>query len=318
MRQILIICGPTATGKTSLGLKIAQKIPANLIAADSRQVYTHMDIGTGKDIPAGFKWHKATGVAEPGFYANQQTKLFGYDLISPDQEFSVSHFYDYATRIIKHSWSCAKLPVIIGGTGLYINSLSNPPGTIKIPPSPKLRSKLETLPVLALQKKLAKKNVVALNSMNQSDRNNPRRLIRAIEIASHQPRLNSQPGITSKAQTRTIGLTSNKSDLDAIIEKRVLKRGIKKFDHEVKKLIRFYPVWTKPAFTATGYKEWRTYLEGGSNRDTAISNWQNREKQYARRQLTWFNKIPDIEWHDLDKTAPEMIVAQVESWYAKS
>ena len=97
MNQVLIICGPTATGKTRLALKLAEKLNGQLISADSRQVYIDMDIGTGKDQPRGVKIH-------------------GYDLVKPDQDFSLAHFVDFARPLIKKLHQQNQLPILVGGT----------------------------------------------------------------------------------------------------------------------------------------------------------------------------------------------------------
>ncbi|MDZ7586852.1 MAG: isopentenyl transferase family protein, partial [Patescibacteria group bacterium] len=156
MKKILIICGPTATGKTKLAVTLAKKFSGEIISADSRQIYQGMDIVTGKDLPAA----KQAGIT-----------IYGYDLIKPDEEFSVAHFVKYAHDLINQ----IRFPIIVGGTGLYLNSLINPPPTLTIPPNWQLRKKLEKKSAVQLQKALMKINPIRFNQMNHSDQLNPRR-----------------------------------------------------------------------------------------------------------------------------------------------
>jgi len=126
MTKILIICGPTATGKTQLAANLAKKFSGELISADSRQVYQEMDIVTGKDQPKGVKIH-------------------GLDLVKPDEEFSVAHFVKYAVGLINQIIKRKKLPIVVGGTGLYINSLIKPPKTLLVKPDWRLRKQLDKI-----------------------------------------------------------------------------------------------------------------------------------------------------------------------------
>ena len=150
MGKILIVCGPTATGKTALASQLAKKFDGELISADSRQVYRGMDVVTGKDRP--------------------DVPIWLYDVVNPDEEFSVSHWIKLARRAINDISKRGKLPIIVGGTGLYIHALLHPLETITIPPDRALREQLQEQSVKELQQMLTR------GSMNNSDWNNPRRL----------------------------------------------------------------------------------------------------------------------------------------------
>ena len=139
MKKALVICGPTATGKTSLGLKLAKKYNGQIISADSRQVYKGMDIGTGKDLPLNAKQQK------DGHYLIKGIKVWGYDLINPNQDFSVGHFIKFTKPLIKKIHHQNQLPILVGGTGLYLKAVTGSIDTINIPPNPSLRKKLEKL-----------------------------------------------------------------------------------------------------------------------------------------------------------------------------
>src|SRR5579859_7186521 len=120
MKKLLVVCGPTSTGKTKLALSLAKEFNGTLISADSRQVYKYMDIGTGKG----------------------EEKVLGYDLVNPNEEFSVSQYVNFANKEIQNIYKEGKLPILVGGTGLYIKSITDGIETADVPPNEKLREEL--------------------------------------------------------------------------------------------------------------------------------------------------------------------------------
>jgi len=298
MKKILIICGPTATGKTNLGLTLAKQFNGQIISADSRQVYQDMDIGTGKDKP------------KSGF------KIYGYDLVKPDQDFSVAHFVKFAQPLIKKFQDKNQLPILVGGTGLYLKAITQPITTINIPTNQLLRKKLAKLSLKQLQAKLKRLDVKKFKSMNHSDQSNPRRLIRAIEI------LKADTGKSSNLNTNYdvlwIGLTSKKSILDKRIVQRVNQRINQGAAKEVKHLIKAGYSWDLPSMSAMGYKQWQPYFKDEVSLDEVIQAWIKAEQQYLRRQLTWFKAQPDVNWFDIsDKNFSNNIVRTIKAWYTK-
>ncbi len=269
MKKLVVICGPTATGKTKLGIELAKKFNGEILSADSRQVYKGMDIGTGKEINY-FQW--------------------GIDLIEPDYQFNVSDYVKYAQRVLKDIWSRGKLPIIIGGTGLYIKELLRPSETLHIPPNKKLRRKLEKFSLEKLQKELQKKNPEKWNSMNYSDQQNSRRLIRAIEIALQ----GLDPCNCKKTDVLIIGLTAPYKYLYQRIDKRVEKR-IKNGMAEEKERLKRYKKLPK----TLGYS------------DETAEEWKFAEHAYTRRQLIYFRKyFPEALWFDISH--PTNLVQKVE------
>ena len=301
MKKILIICGPTATGKTSLGLKLAKKFNGQIISADSRQIYKQMDIGTGKDKP------------------KNGPKIHGYDLIKPDKNFSVAHFVKFAKPLIKKIQKQNQLPILVGGTGLYLKAITKPFDTINIKPNFKLRQKLSQLTVKQLQAKLKKLNLNKFQSMNHSDQLNPRRLIRAIEVVQLDSSL--QPTQSMKIDFKEkdvlwLGLTGVKSVLDKQIIKRVNKRIKQGAEQEVKSLLQAGYSWNLPSMSAMGYKQWQLYFANQSKLDEVKQSWIKAEQQYLRRQLTWFKKQKEIHWFDItDKKIYDHIVRIIKDWY---
>lgn len=284
MKKILIICGPTATGKTKLAANLAKKFSGELISSDSRQVYEGMDIVTGKDRPKG-------------------VKIYGYDLVKPDQDFSVAHFIKYARALINQISLQGKLPILVGGTGLYLNSLINPPQTLTVPPDWFLRRKLEQFSARKLLKILKKLNPQKVAQMNHSDQLNPRRLIRAIEVA--QSFSLQVPNLQADFDVFWLGLTADKTTLAERIETRVkqrLKAGAIREWQRLKK--KYRP--DLPSMSANGYRQLPD-----------VKKWIQAEQQYARRQLTWFKKNSHIHWFDVTKAIQFPVVNLVKAWYTK-
>ncbi|MBU0569753.1 hypothetical protein KKB40_03150, partial [Patescibacteria group bacterium] len=182
MKNALVICGPTATGKTSLALRLAKKLDGELVSVDSRQVYKKLDIGTGKDLPSGSKL-KAKNSRLPEYYEVNGVKIWCYDLVEPTEEFSVGQYITIANVIIKDIETRKKLPILVGGTGLYIQGMTDGISTALIPKNARLRKLLEKKSAEELFEMLFKIAPAKATSLNSSDKKNPRRLIRAIEVA---------------------------------------------------------------------------------------------------------------------------------------
>src|SRR3990172_2929291 len=196
MKKLLVICGPTATGKTSLALQLANLLASGpkgsgpvgeLVSADSRQVYRGMDIGTGKDLPKKARF-KITDLRFKdntiGYYEIEGVRIWGYDLVEPTEEFSVSKYIETAGYVIDDIWRRGKLPILVGGTGLYIKGVVDGISTANIPKSLSLRMQYKEKSVDELGEILGSIDPFKLASMNASDRKNPRRLVRAIEVSS--------------------------------------------------------------------------------------------------------------------------------------
>jgi len=254
-----------------------------------------MDIGTGKDKP------------------KSGPKIHGYDLIKPDQDFSLAHFVNFARPLIKKLHQQNQLPILVGGTGLYLKALTQPFKTINIKPNLKLRRRLNKLSVKQLQTQLKKLDPDRFSSMNHSDQHNPRRLIRAIEIAQSSP-----PRSIPRANFNTfwIGLTAKKTLLDKRIVKRVNQRLVQGAEQEVKALIKAGYSWDLPSMSAMGYQQWQPYFAHQATLDQVKQAWITAEQQYLRRQLTWFKKQPQIHWFDItDKHLFTKVARQVKAWY---
>ncbi len=297
MNKLLIICGPTATGKTTLAVKLAKEFNGEIISADSRQVYKGMDIITGKDRPAG-------------------VKIWLYDVVEPSQKFSVADYYQLAWKAIEDVWKGGKLPILVGGTGFYLQAVLKGIGTMGIGPDWDLRQKLTNYSINELTDYLNKISPGRWERMSESDRKNPRRLIRAIEVAKNRQSLtlNHKP---LNFDSLVVGLTAPYEVLYERIDKRVKERMKMGAEREVKKLLNQGYDWNNSVLgTTIGYREWQDYFKKKASKKEVVQRWQYDEHAYARRQMTWFRKMP-IHWFDIGKPSFEKEVEKlVKAWYS--
>lgn len=279
MNKLLVITGPTATGKTKLGIELAKKFNGEILSADSRQIYKGMDIGTGKD---------------KDLYQKEGVKVWGIDLVEPDSNFSVFDWVEHAAGVIRDIRERGKLPIVVGGTGQYIKELLNPSETLHIPPDFRLRKKLEKLLLPKLQEKLQKVNPKRWAQMSESDQKNPRRLVRAIEVAGKIDSgpikiladFQGKPDQNDDRDILIIGLTAPYKYLYQRIDKRVEERIKNGVEEEKERLLKKYKKLPK----SLGYSN-----------ETA-RRWKFAEHAYARRQMTYLRKwIPGIVWFNVSK-----------------
>ncbi len=310
--KILVICGPTSTGKTSLAIKIAKTFDGEIISADSRQIYKGMDIGTGKDLPLGAPLNKL------GYYQVEGVKIWGYDLAKPTDDFSVSHYIHLMSGMISDIATREKLPIVAGGTGLYIKGLVDGIQTANVPRNDGLRKNLEGKSVEELYESISQMDSIKAASLNSSDRKNPRRLIRAIEIAQYH----LSNGLVSYTSPKKdldllfVGLTAPLEFLEKKIERRVQERLEKGVKEEVKQLLESGVSWESQSMMAIGYSGWRDYFEGGVSEEEVVSQWVLDEKRYAKRQMTWFKKDGRIKWFDItDPDFAKNVEMLVKKWY---
>ncbi len=275
MNKLLVICGPTATGKTALAVYLAGLFHGEILSVDSRQVYRHMDIGTGKDKPEG-------------------VTIWGYDLVNPTEEFSVAQYVSLARKKIEQCWVEDKLPILVGGTGLYIKAVIDGIQTANIPPDEKLREELIQKPPEELFTMLTSVDPIKGQSLNDSDKANPRRLIRAIEIAKTEPNSNEQSKLD--ADTLFIGLKLTQEEQEKRIKERVEARLTQGFEEEVQRLLAMGVGWHNQSMSSLGYRQWQAVLSGKQTREQALQEWIIEERKYAKRQMTWFKKDSRIVW----------------------
>lgn len=290
--KLIVILGPTASGKTGLSLKLAKKFKGEIVNADSRQIYKGMDIGTGKVVDK-------KGVVH-----------YLLDVINPNEDFSLADYKNKAEAAIKNILKRGKVPFLVGGTGLYIQAIVDNLEIPAVPPNKKLRAQFEKElkkpgAIAKWYKKLLKLDPGAAKVV---DKNNPRRIIRALEVclATGQPFSKLRERGELLFDVLQLGITMPREKLYKKIDARVdemIKEGL---IDETRKLLKKYNP-SLPSMSGIGYKEIGEYLNENYSLAEVVQKIKYRTHAYARRQMTWFKKNKRTKWIKNYKEAEEKI-----------
>lgn len=296
-KKIIVILGPTASGKTGMGVKMAYKFNGEIVSADSRQVYKGMDIGTGKDLKEYIinKKDFADSTGSFGRKRPQDDKVsIPYhliDVVSPKTRFSLAKYQKLAYKAIDDILARGKLPIIVGGTGLYLQAVVDNYNLSNAKLDRKLREKLEKYNVEQLFNKLQKLNSAFADKLHESDKKNKRRLIRYIEIAG-------SPRTPKNAKERQnfydfllIGLSWPREVLQERIYKRLIER-LEKEDMagEVKRLHKQGVSWKRLESFGLEYKFVSFYLQKKMDYEEMVEKLNIATRQFAKRQMSWFRR----------------------------
>ena len=276
--KLIVILGPTASGKTDLSVKLAKKFNGQIISADSRQVYRGMDIGTGKVTKKEMR-----GI-----------KHYLLDVASPKKIFDVSKFKELSEKALEKIYKEKKIPFVVGGTGFYINTLVDNLSIPEVKPDWALRKKLQNKPVSELFLMLKKIDPKRASTI---DKNNPRRLIRALEIV-----IKSKSPVPPLAKEKPrfdalfLGVKRDDKELKNLIEKRLLRRIDEGMIDEIKNLHRSGVSWKRLEEFGLEYRYIAQYLQNKLTLDEAVKKLQKEIEHYAKRQMTWFKRDRRIKW----------------------
>ncbi len=284
--KIIVVLGTTASGKTRLAVKLARQFNGEVVSADSRQVYKGMDVGTGKD----FREYKFKSKVESRKSKVISIPYYLIDVVSPKTEFNLAKYQKLAYRAIDDILFRGKLPIIAGGTGLYVQAIVDGYELSGGKPDKKLREKLERMPADKLFAMLKKLDIKTAESLNESDRKNKRRLIRRIEIIK-SPNKVKRPQITPKYEVLLIGLTHPMDVLEKRIGKRLIERLEKEnMATEVKRLHKQGISWKRLEGFGLEYKYISLYLRGKLSYDEMVEQLRIAIRQFAKRQMNWFRR----------------------------
>jgi len=299
MNCLVAIIGPTGIGKSQLALRLAKTFGGEIVSADSRQVYRHMDVGTAKPTP-------------------KELSLVPHHLVSiinPDEDFSLAQYQQLAYRVISDIQQRGKLPLLVGGSGLYVWSVLEGWGIPQVPPDPEFRHNMEETAVSEdgeqLYQQLVKVDPVAAQKI---DRRNIRRVIRALEVhrQTKTPISQLQQKVTPPFDTLIIGLTTDRIELYRRIDLRVDKMIKQGLVAEVEKLARMGYHFNMPAMSGIGYKQIGMFLKGELNLEAAIQQIKFETHRFVRHQYAWFQLKDDrIHWFDVQKEIEPEITALV-------
>lgn len=310
--KLLVILGPTATGKTDLALKLAKKFNGELVSCDSRQVYKDLNIGTGK-APSIGNWKIYNGR-----WIIDGVNLWMYDVVDPKVQYSVAVYVKDAKKIIKNILNKNKLPIIVGGSGLYLKAILEGLPNLAVPVDKNLRKNLEKLSLEKLQKKLQELSSKKWEAMNNSDRQNSRRLVRQIELSFTS---DGGPLALSEAEGKRlllkIGLTASRDILYQRVDKRVLARIDQGMVEEAKRLYRAGLSLQRMKSLGLEYGVLADYLSKKiKSMDELIKIMQGKIHRFVRSQLTWFKKEKNINWFNItDLNYIEKVENKVRKWY---
>ena len=286
---LIILTGPTAVGKTDLSIKLSKSLNAEIISADSMQIYKYMDIGSAKVTK-----EEMDGVIH-----------YMIDEVTPDVPFSVSEFQMRSEKYIEEINKKGKNVLITGGTGLYLNSLIYNMDFAKSNANNEIREKLEQeLAENGIDYMHEKLRGLDEEAANRIHKNNTKRVIRAIEVCMSGQKMNDfskDLRYNEKYKPIIIVLNRDREVLYQRINKRVdimLENGLL---DEVKELLKMGYTKDMISMQGIGYKEMIKYLDGEYTYDEAIEIIKRDSRRYAKRQLTWFKRYQDAKWFDLDE-----------------
>ncbi|OGZ27760.1 MAG: tRNA (adenosine(37)-N6)-dimethylallyltransferase MiaA [Candidatus Nealsonbacteria bacterium RIFOXYB1_FULL_40_15] len=287
MKKIVVILGPTASGKTDLSIKLAKKFGGEIVSADSRQVYKGMNIGTGK----------ATKKEMQGIPHHL------LDVASPKKRFTVAQYKKLAEKAIKNIQKKGRLPFLVGGTGFYIQAVIDGIIIPEVKPDLKLRKGLEQKSAEDLFKRLER---IDPKRAKNIDKFNKRRLVRALEIvmSSKSP---VPPLKTNPIDSEILILGTNKKDLNKLIYYRLIKRLKYGMIAEVKRLRKQGVSWKRLEEFGLEYRYIALFLQGKISKKEMIEKLQKEIEHYAKRQMTWFKRDKRIHWIKNEKQARNLL-----------
>ena len=289
--KVIVICGPTASGKTSLSISLAKKINGEIVSCDSMQIYKEMDIGSAK----------------PTVEEMQEIKHYLVDFVSPEKRYSVSEYKEDASKAIEEIINKGKTPIIVGGTGLYLNSLIYNIQYNEMEVDLNYRRELEKeAEEYGLEVLYNRAKEIDPEAMEKVSANDKKRITRVLEIYNATGRTKTELEKKSRKEVPynylIFGINMERSILYDRINKRVdimLEQGL---IEEVKNLINKYSNMPT-AMQGLGYKEVKEFLDGNISKEEMIEKIKMETRRYAKRQITWFKRIENIIWLDgLNKT----------------
>lgn len=295
---VAAVVGPTASGKTAFAVELALRLHGEIISADSMQVYRHMDIATAK----------------PTIEERKGVPHHLMDFLEPSEEFSVARFCELAKPLIAEIRDRGKLPIIAGGTGLYVDSLLGNVNFTETEADPALRAEL--------QREFDNEGIDAMLDLirvfdpESADRlavgRNPKRILRCIEVyrttGMTQTEINAaQTAKGSPYRAIKIGLTA--ADREYLYERINRRVDLMLEDGLLDEARAYYDAdYGVTSAAAIGYKELLPYLRGESSLDECVENLKRSTRRYAKRQLTWFRREPSIHWFEIDRMSFEEIL----------
>ena len=294
--KVIVICGPTASGKTALSIELAKQIHGEIVSCDSMQIYKDMNIGTAKPTPEEMQGIKHY--------------LIGY--VSPEERYSVSDYKSEAKKTIKEIIEKGKMPIVVGGTGLYLDSLIYEIEYQDIKLDEAYRQKLEQeVEEKGLEELYEKAKQIDAKAMEKISPNDKKRILRVLEIYHTTGKTKTEQEIESRKKEveydyKVYALNWDRQKLYDRINKRVDMMMEQGLIEEVKQILKKYDTFPT-AMQGLGYKEVVEYIEGKVTKEEMIEKIKMETRRYAKRQLTWFRKNKQTIWLNAEDTIEDNI-----------
>ncbi len=297
MNHLLAIIGPTGSGKSKLAIRLAQQFNGEIVSADSRQVYCHMDIGTAK----------------PSRHELSLVPHHLINIVNPDEDFSLAQYQNLACKAIDGIQRRHKLPLLVGGSGLYIWSVLEGWGIPPVPPDPELRHSLEAKAATLGRDELYHELIrVAPVAARRIDPHNVRRVIRALEVHRSTPFSQPQRKQAPPFKTLIVGLTAARAELYRRIDSRVDEMLAQGLVAEVEKLVSMGYDFNLPAMSGIGYKQIGMFLRDELTLAVAVQQIKFETHRFVRHQYAWFQLKDDrINWFDIHRQLDSEITSLV-------
>ncbi len=308
---LLVIAGPTALGKTQVAVALARRVPVEIVCADSRTLYRGLDVGTAKPSPAD-------RAAVPHHLV---------DVAPPDHVVTLAEYQRLAVAAVADIRARGRLPVLVGGAGLYIRAVVDRPAIPPVAPDWDLRVRLEheerTAGPGTLHRRLRDLDPVAASRIHP---HNVRRVIRALEVQTRsgtpisvlqrKRRGEGTPAPDGGGAPLMIALTVDRGRLYARIDRRIEQQIAQGLLEEVRGLLRAGYARTLPALQGLGYAEMLAYLDRSISLEEAVARFRRNTRRYAKRQLTWFRADPRYVWLDVGDDSPDVVAGRIHAMMA--
>lgn len=299
MDPLLVILGPTAVGKTNIAIKVAHQLNGEIISADSMQVYRHLNIGTAK----------------PSLTEREGVPHHLMDIVDPSENYNVVRFQSKVKQLIPAIVGRGHLPMLVGGTGLYISAVVDNYNFSHDGPNPLLRRQLTARAVKlgsqTLHRELSQVDPAAAEKIQRTD---TRRLVRALEVSASGQQFSASKHGPPLYRVVQIGLTRKRTKLYEAVNQRVEQMFDRGLVEEAKWILQLDLPPNLPVLQALGYKEIFPYLQGEVSIDEVKENLKRQTRRFVKRQLTWFRRDERIIWLDRDEYSDqEALTAQIVS-----
>lgn len=299
MDPLLVILGPTAVGKTNIAIKVAHQLNGEIISADSMQVYRHLNIGTAK----------------PSLTERKRVPHHLMDIVDPGENYNVVRFQSEVKQLIPAIVGRGHLPMLVGGTGLYISAVVDNYNFSHDGPNPLLRRQLTARAVKlgsqTLHRELSQVDPAAAKKIQRTD---TRRLVRALEVSASGQQFSASKHGPPLYRVVQIGLTRKRTKLYEAVNQRVEQMFDRGLVEEANWILQLDLPPDLPVLQALGYKEIFPYLQGEVSIDEVKENLKRQTRRFVKRQLTWFRRDERIIWLDRDEYSDqEALTAQIVS-----